>query len=787
MANKRIKDLATTKYKGFMALDDADGTGKFPIENLIGSIAPVFYPNVDYTAGQSVMHEGKLYTFKEDHPAGAWNVSDVKVDVTSSKSTTETIDKAADLKNAIFGISQILSGGSSGHIALAFPICKGVTYRITPSVNVGACYALDDNDAGEIHRLEKVTDGIYATQFFDYTAGVNADYISIYFSAAGSVTIESIGVNDLIESNPETAQLGFSKTITAAGIGWVITKFKGKKDFDYTLYCDVPVGVSVVASIDNATDPSVDHRIETFTSSLLTGSTLTFKPSTSFDYLAIYFANAGTCTLKLKYGVEEIYDRVGVIEKDASFLNKNMRGGVEIPSGSISGSKYGFESISIKKGRTYSLGLIPSADITNSNYITMKLAQMSDDSTYVQVSAWMNADYPKLLEGNFYFFNFTATEDVDDLKIGSYFNSASVDSAMTIQYYLTDVTELVASSGDGENATNAGVYYKDRLKVEIENLKKDSDVVLAFVSDLHYAKTALQRVVDVAESLDLDAIINGGDTVNNLNTEGLAWMNDIAAASSVPLLSVLGNHDCWTSSSPWVWSTAEENYNLFMPQLISVAGVVVPSDASTAYKSYWYKDFGDLRIIGLDGIDFDMTNAHHFDAAQLSWLESVLDDARTNSKAVIVVNHYPFTKDTSSKKSGLWNSWNTYLDGYQLWDNMYTPDSALSAVKSFIDAGGTLVAWLAGHQHVDYNITNSIDPRQVMHGIASGAGNKHGSDGVGSLSIEDSRYDCFDIIGIDLSHGFIKFLRCGYDFDACMQKREAMTWDYVNKRVFGGV
>ena len=72
MANKRIKDLATVKYKGFMALDDADGTGKFPVENLIGSMAPIFDPTVEYTANQSVMYQGKLYKFLQTH-SGPWS------------------------------------------------------------------------------------------------------------------------------------------------------------------------------------------------------------------------------------------------------------------------------------------------------------------------------------------------------------------------------------------------------------------------------------------------------------------------------------------------------------------------------------------------------------------------------------------------------------------------------------------------------------------------------------------------------------------------------------------
>lgn len=72
----RIKDLPNTKYKGFMALDDADGTGKFSVENLICSAAPVFDESVDYIAGQSVMYEGRRYSFKVNH-SGEWNSNDV--------------------------------------------------------------------------------------------------------------------------------------------------------------------------------------------------------------------------------------------------------------------------------------------------------------------------------------------------------------------------------------------------------------------------------------------------------------------------------------------------------------------------------------------------------------------------------------------------------------------------------------------------------------------------------------------------------------------------------------
>lgn len=79
MANKRIKDLATTKYKGFMALDDADGTGKFDIENLLGAIAPVFNPEKagGYKKYDTVMYHGEAFIFTAPH-TGDWGGNDAK-------------------------------------------------------------------------------------------------------------------------------------------------------------------------------------------------------------------------------------------------------------------------------------------------------------------------------------------------------------------------------------------------------------------------------------------------------------------------------------------------------------------------------------------------------------------------------------------------------------------------------------------------------------------------------------------------------------------------------------
>lgn len=70
-----IKSLATTKYKGFMALDDADGTGKMDVDTIFNNFAPKFVPNeTNAVAGLPYVYDGKLYVAKENYN-GDWDAS----------------------------------------------------------------------------------------------------------------------------------------------------------------------------------------------------------------------------------------------------------------------------------------------------------------------------------------------------------------------------------------------------------------------------------------------------------------------------------------------------------------------------------------------------------------------------------------------------------------------------------------------------------------------------------------------------------------------------------------
>ena len=74
----KIKGLATTKYKGFVALDDADGTGKMDVDTIFNNFAGKFVDNVtEAKADKFYMHNGSLYKAKEDY-TGVWDDSKFK-------------------------------------------------------------------------------------------------------------------------------------------------------------------------------------------------------------------------------------------------------------------------------------------------------------------------------------------------------------------------------------------------------------------------------------------------------------------------------------------------------------------------------------------------------------------------------------------------------------------------------------------------------------------------------------------------------------------------------------
>lgn len=363
--------------------------------------------------------------------------------------------------------------------------------------------------------------------------------------------------------------------------------------------------------------------------------------------------------------------------------------------------------------------------------------------------------------------------------------------------------------------------------VSTGNIKKWSDFEFVFFSDVHAGWTNVQHIVDYAEAENVDCIINGGDIVLARIESGVSDYDTIVSGSSIPVLAVAGNHDCWTGSN-WNWADQKDIYNLVTAKVAStVPSIVQPTDAETNGLNYYYKDFGNIRVICLLAMQHNNNNLY-FDSAQLSWFSDVLEDARTTlhyykatatgiedytlqsgesplkiysnlaemntdntvvangiyavRMSVIIVTHAPFDVDEWDEVSEKTNSYvkddmRTHGIAY---DGLKVNDSAVTAVADYITNGGSFICWLTGHRHVDHLITNTNRDGQLMINITSAKYNLHNFD---SVTIEDENnpnYDAFDHIGIDLGTGMIKVLRIGLAQDSSMRTRRSWSYDYVN-------
>lgn len=205
MAKKRIKNLSQTATEAdlvsgnYLALDGANGTKKLPgncvapksiQDNIIESIAPVFDATANYTAGQSVMYQGKLYTFKVDHTAGAWNPS--HVDATN---VNETFGKPVNIVgvNKDFSVGVDILQDELNKSAFGFYTTNGLQsslshkyYEIDPSQVDTIYFELSSLGGVQIpHMVVLDSNGVYhgfgnvKTQLtYTFSASACKDYIA---------------------------------------------------------------------------------------------------------------------------------------------------------------------------------------------------------------------------------------------------------------------------------------------------------------------------------------------------------------------------------------------------------------------------------------------------------------------------------------------------------------------------------------------------------------------------------------------------------------------------------
>lgn len=183
---------------------------------------------------------------------------------------------------------------------------------------------------------------------------------------------------------------------------------------------------------------------------------------------------------------------------------------------------------------------------------------------------------------------------------------------------------------------------QEEPKIIIKNNHK-----IGFITDLHFKGTSESNSRDSLREKEFfskienhmnqvfqpEFFVDGGDFIEGTEKENGKSIDIFEKAKeylvkiSAPKYFVIGNH---------------EARGLFKEQWLKLTGM---------YSSYYFKDFGDLRMIVIDGNEKKENSSeekegafYYFSENQLKWLEDVLKKPK-NITQTIVFSHYPILEE----------------------------------------------------------------------------------------------------------------------------------------------
>lgn len=329
------------------------------------------------------------------------------------------------------------------------------------------------------------------------------------------------------------------------------------------------------------------------------------------------------------------------------------------------------------------------------------------------------------------------------------------------------------------NVLDVNLKYNDRSDLLAQLTGKD--LILVF-TDLHGNKQCLDRISKFYNNNRPEYVagcVSLGDIVYDQATEDIsAIMNDTFMKS---VMKVIGNHDLLvTGELPGI--TTLEAYNKYLADDISSWGVVQPSGASASGLTYYYKDFGGnnpFRLIVLD--------EYFYDEAQHTWFVSVLNDAITNNKPVMIAQHQanvttldadPLNDDYAFATPQLGFDLYITTDGYK-GDYASAAENRIMAVDKFVDDGGTFICWINGHTHSDQCHTFETTHATQLSLTFSNAGTTTSAN----LKIANYAEDLFQYIAVDTTNNLVYVLRIGETTDKWLHHNLMLCYDYANHTV----
>ena len=146
--------------------------------------------------------------------------------------------------------------------------------------------------------------------------------------------------------------------------------------------------------------------------------------------------------------------------------------------------------------------------------------------------------------------------------------------------------------------------------------------------------------------------------------------------TSCPVLFAVGNHD-----SNYLYANANNvpeiaNDEIYA-RLVKKGLRTSPKSKSELGQLYYYTDFDNVRVITLNTGDSTSANSFVVSEDQITWFTT---EALNTDKSVLVLSHVPLVDEFSTN----------YSSSYA---------SIVSALQTFKNNGGIVIACIAGHTH----------------------------------------------------------------------------------------
>ena len=380
------------------------------------------------------------------------------------------------------------------------------------------------------------------------------------------------------------------------------------------------------------------------------------------------------------------------------------------------------------------------------------------EGTYITLSPWYTTAHT--IEGGTYFY-VVVGESPENV-------SAIIDQNLLASTIVID-TEIWSSIVHLNRGQEQMVY---NLKHGRSTRFNDAYSPLEFIhfSDIHASKKLWSRLCDYMDKYSsvIPFALHTGDYVKASQLQYV----DLYAAQKPEngyILNCVGNHDTYADNNGSSIATAEQTYAL----LFSDTSGWDATFGTGSNIMYYYKDFADsgIRLIVLD--------QYYWDSTEESWLQSLLDDARTNNLAVITASHTntaPLL--TENRVACTFTSYDTtWDDGEQTITFIANLDTM---IKAFKDAGGEHICHLSGHWHHDIlGYTANETLCIAIECATSDHANWCDSERVAGTK----SFDCFNVISADRSLHQIRLARIGNSVDFYGREKNILCYDYLNKTV----